>query len=71
MEFGVLEYNLDPAQTRNVHKGAHSKLGFCFKIFSFMLTKFHPEEHSWEKARAEEPLFLGHTDDHWAPGDGR
>ncbi|KAI4532622.1 hypothetical protein MG293_017030 [Ovis ammon polii] len=29
-------------------------------LFCFMLTKFHPEEHSWEKAfRAEEPFVPG------------
>lgn len=60
MEFGVLEYIWTLLKLECSQKVLTASWVFVLKIFGFMLTKFHPEEHSWEKAfRAEEPLVPG------------
>ena len=60
MVFGVLEYIWTLLKLECSQKVLTASWVFVLKIFSFMLTKFHPDEHSWEKAfRAEEPLVPG------------
>ena len=60
MEFWVLEYIWTLLKLEFSQKVLTASWVFVLKIFSFMLTKSYPEEHSWEKAfRAEEPLVPG------------
>ena len=60
MEYWVLEYIWTLLKLEFSQKVLTASWVFVLKIFSFMLTKSYPEEHSWEKAfRAEEPLVPG------------